>query len=189
MPQRELAHTSFKYDIQPINPNTGENQNGEGGETDGAVKIYPSALHAVSHRISGALNLEGTLIHELSHSVGLEFINEWRNKFEWISSETTEMFPGGALRYEVPKEPERCVTDYARVNAREDVSESIVAALKNPNILDPEKLQFIKSHLPISSEKLVPSIIAKTKGDISLPEIPQPVRYKRISRKRWAILT
>ncbi|MEK7080397.1 MAG: hypothetical protein AAB925_01010 [Patescibacteria group bacterium] len=40
--------------------------------------------------------------------------------------------------------PERCINNYARLGPEDDFSESMVAALRKPEILDGERLRFIK---------------------------------------------
>jgi hypothetical protein len=169
---------------QPLNPHTGKELNGWAGK-DGAIKLYPAALRAVPHRVAGVSNLEGTVIHELSHNLGTDFENRWRKEFGWESVETPEQLPGGAYRYERNKESERCITDYAQVNAAEDVCESMVGALRNPDMLDPARLNRIKEELlPQETQEVNVSSVKKDPSVLGLPQIEQPVKYKKVSRPR-----
>ncbi len=171
-------------DQQPINPHTGTPMNGY-GEQGGAIKLYPSALQSVGHRVPGVSNLEGTVIHELSHSLGTDFQNRWAREFDWAMLDEPEILPGGAQKNYQVSEPNRCVTEYAQVNPAEDICESMVAALRNPDILDSQRLQRIRETLmPSESVDVDISVTRKADNDISVPKLTQPVVYKTIPSKR-----
>jgi hypothetical protein len=166
-------------DIQGVNQNTGEDLNGYGA-LDKGLKLYPNSLKPIDHRVANVSNLEGTVIHELSHGIGENIEQQWRKEFGWKPRENREKMTGDAYSYEYTVAPENCVTDYARINAKEDLCESMVAALKNPEILDPARLKFIRSEL-LGQDPTVPTSDFETKnGDkITFPRLEQPVRYIR----------
>ncbi|MBP6888427.1 MAG: hypothetical protein KBC21_01870 [Candidatus Pacebacteria bacterium] len=169
---------------QPINPHSGKELNGWGG-SDGAVKLYPAALKPISHRVTGVSNLEGTLIHEFAHSLGVEFENMWRKEFGWEQMEKPEQLMNGTWRLEQNIEPERCITEYARINTAEDICESMVGALRNPGALDPARYR--KIHEELLPDKLgdVPNrITKKLQGTFQLPKIKEPFKYKRVLKRR-----
>ena len=176
-------------DNQLINPNTGEPMNGNGGQMDGAIKLYPNAFKNMNHRVVGVPNLEGTVIHELSHSISLDFRNAWKKKFGWVDLENGGVLPGGAKQYHRVADPSRCVTRYAEVSADEDVCESMVAALKNPNVLDLERLHFIEESFSLGEHKNSEIVEVQKIDSPTLPEISQPIRYKRVSPKKFEIKT
>jgi len=116
-------------DVQLINQNTGEAANGYGAG-DKAIKLYPNAFKLIEHRVSGVSNLEGTVIHELSHSIGSEFEKEWSERFGWKQRKNAEKLPNGLYSTEYNNDLDKCVTEYAKINSKEDICESMVAALK-----------------------------------------------------------
>lgn len=173
-------------DIQPPNPFTGGDMNGYSSRGK-AVILYPRAMEPIEHRVQGVSNLEGTLIHELAHNIGTEFENAWREKFAWISRETPEKMPGGANSYEYTDEPERCVSEYARINAAEDICESMVAAVKAPTVLDQERLQFIQSELLGEPATEAPTVDVVPKEHAFFPKIGKPVLYKLKKKGMFSI--
>ncbi len=168
-----------------VNPYTGEPANGWAGNRDGGVKIYPAALTG-EHRVAGVTKLEGTVIHELSHSLPDDFISKWREALGWkpAPDDPPLKLPGGAIRLEINDEPWRCITDYARANASEDICESMVGALRNQAALDPERLKIINETFPVEENELVVNTIRKNEG-IKLPELSQPIQYKRTPKRTF----
>lgn len=169
-------------DIQYANENTGMPLNGRGGAIDGAIKVYPAALEG-NHRIEGVSNLEGTIIHELSHSISVDLRNKWLKEFDWENLETPTPLPGGGTRYQIPKDPSRCVTEYAQISVAEDVCESMVAYLKNPKILDPSKLRFLMENFPRINAESDGIELLQVEADPQLPKFTMPIRYKLIEPK------
>ena len=181
------VHSVVIDNEQPLNPHTGNPMNGWGGK-DGAIKLFPVAFAGVPHRVADVSNLEGAVIHELSHSLGTDFENAWRKEFEWKSLDTPKALPGGSFQYEEVLEPNRCVTEYARVSAAEDVCDSMVAALRNPEALDAERLKKIKTELlPSTPREVTTTITKKNVHDYALPKIVEPILYKRVPKSRIVI--
>lgn len=173
-------HSILIDDIQKTNPRTGQDMNGYAGRDKG-IKLYPKVLEPAEHRVSGVSNLEGTVIHELSHNIDIDIINKWRKEMGWKDREVPEELPGGAYSYEYTEEPEKCVTEYARVSAEEDFCDSMVAALRSPEMLDPVRLAFIRKELLQEQEATVPegSEIERRLGNqVIFPKLGA-VRYKR----------
>lgn len=58
----------------------------------------------------------------------------------------------------------------------------MVAALKNPEILDPERLKFIQEKLLkfIPKRKISSTVERRSEHEIILPKIKSPVKFKRI---------
>ena len=164
-----------------------EEQNGFTYPNAQTIELNPPAIEFTPHRIKKVSNFEGTLIHEFSHNIvdtDVELFNKWNEKFGWeIIEQPIEKFPGGdPICYE-NEHPERCVSQYARLSPDEDIAESIVAALRDPKVLDPERLQFLKETLRLDKIDVVkaPEInIQRRSGkDIKLPQLESPVKYKR----------
>ena len=176
---------------QPVDPETGKGVNGMGAEKgDGIIKLYPRALEPVSHRVEGVSNFEGTLIHEFTHAlVNKEMLGKWKEAFEWMLDsnkvneikklglleklKTTSQKDWGSLHPNIWKlarvwevnQPEWCVTDYAKLGPEDDIAESMVAALKNPKILDGARLRFIKKNfLNETKEKESPVVDIKKRA-------------------------
>lgn len=160
------------------NPKTGEGHYGYAAVDDKAIKLYPRGLEFSPYRIENILSFEGTIIHELSHSIdkGRDFVNDWIKKFGWDLVETKK-----GKGWEL-KEPEKCINSYARLDPGEDICESMVAALRNPKLLDPERLKFLKEILrldEIDESKASKIDIQRREGkEIKLPKLESPVKYK-----------
>lgn len=163
---------------QPPNPNTGEEMNGYGAIKESAVKLYPRGQKFMPHRISRASNFEGTVIHELSHKFSIPLRNDWSRTFGWKMLESPVQLPGGAHQHYKCESPERCVSEYAKISPDEDLCESMVAAIKAPDTLDPERLAFIKEKIFGSSHQSTPSEIIK-QNRVTIPSVKQPVVFQR----------
>ncbi len=184
---RSVSHIAIDNE-QPLNPHTGEAMNGLGGR-DGAIKLYPAALSNQSHRVPDVSNLEGTVIHEFSHSLPTDFIKSWRKSFGWqFIMENPKTLPGGAVTIEETTQPERCITEYATINAAEDICDSMVAALRNPAALDAEKFEKIKIELlPESAKDVLVEVEKKSMNDQRLPQLSGPIKYKRVAQRVFRV--
>lgn len=165
-------------DKQPIEQ-TGEKRNGQGVMGDSAIKLYPAALEAKSHRVKPASNFEGTLIHEITHSLQDADIQEkWSKKFGWeyVDSEESK----SVLKV---KNPKRCITDYAgAIHPSEDICESMVAAFVAPDILDPERLKFLqKEFLGETDVTEMPEVKIQRNiaSEIKLPIIESDIKFRK----------
>jgi len=179
--------------VQEKNPKSGEDINGFRSEYDNSIYLYPRAVSPIEHRVNGVTNLEGTLIHELSHCL-TDIINdnEWARQFGWkhLKPGSGRILPGGFYSLWELKNPEKAVTNYAGGNdPGEDICDSMVAALRNHEILDKERLDYLTQKL-----KLHPAIkinepdisVKRFQGShISLPTLQSPIKFKR---KRGLIL-
>lgn len=165
-----------------INPNSGEEINGYNADSYDALLLYPRSLDPIDFRISGVSNLEGTVIHELTHNLVDMIFNEWVNKFDWEYLTKPRKLPGGMTSSHKIKRPERLVTDYASTNPSEDICDSMVAALKRPEFLDPERLDFLQKTL-IKTIDITQRFTTKVKrlhgNSITLPSIPSLFTFKR----------
>lgn len=138
---------------------------------EGTMILEPRAFEDVPHRVSKAANLEGTLVHEMGHQIQKEFDVEWREHFPWLyavddpdnwifdksgEKDISKLkFPinknSGRVAYRglYPRFPEQCVTDYARLSSNEDVCESIVSYMFDPEYLksvSPQKYDMVGRH-------------------------------------------
>lgn len=177
-------------DDQWVNLRTGKPMNGIGERGTGeAIVLFPSALEQKDHRVPNVSNLEGTVIHELSHTIADGALtDEWRKIFGWTKLEKPEKLVGGYYQFEKSADTKRCITDYAETAADEDICESMVGALLNPNALDKEKLEYIRGKILLqqeNSDKEKPfiSVIKKKESEMTFPKIQEPVKYKRVIRK------
>jgi len=164
-----------------------------------AFRFMPRGVETIPHRISSASNFEGTFIHELGHLIQSQFEDEWRKKFQWaycfdneeeweirkapngesrwFNKATSEMSPQG----QYPLQPDQCITTYARQNIGEDICESLVAYIYEPDRLQevsPEKYAILQSHDAKQKERADVSSQRVAKTEIRLPEIkPETIRY------------
>ena len=143
------------------------------------IRLYPKAFENIEHRVKGVSNLEGTLIHELSHKLAPEFVNEWSKKFGKKLKEEKKT-PGGSF---CEWEGENAVTELAKYDPIEDFCESMVAFFKNPSLLDVKRQKFIKENVlkETTKEKKISLITKKYSGsEITLPKIKSPLKVKFI---------
>lgn len=156
----------------------GDEMNGRSPQED-YIELYPNALKDIDHRVDKVSNLEGTIIHELSHKISLEIINSWKIKF---GKECDNLkAKGGANLHWQSNEPSSCVTDLARSHYSEDLCESMVAALKNPAILDQEKMKFLIDNnlIEADNQKDVTALIDKLSGSkMEMPIIELEIKFK-----------
>lgn len=161
---------------------SGEEASGYGEISCKAIRLYPQALQGISHRVPDVTNFLGTLIHEFSHFLITGSMQTgWCHLFGWEYRREERTLPGGAKTNYWITQPERCVTSYATLRPTEDICDSTVAALKNPEMLDQRKRQFLIDNLCLPSlrEASIPVEIKRLGGNsIVLPHVKQPVRYK-----------
>lgn len=169
---------------------TDEEENGYGAGKDGAMILYPRAFEHIEHRVPGVSNLEGTIIHELSHKIvdkNVKFAEEWARKFgekEKFESKGIET-PGGLRSFWKPKDNYPCVSNLAAYDNKEDICDSMVAALRNKQLLHHEKLKSIQEEVfAFSSGKGIHVSAERRLGkDIVLPMIKPLVKFKREKQK------
>lgn len=183
-------------DAKPMNEKSGELTNGHGVYHARLLSLYPNVFADVPNRVTGKVsNLEGTLTHELAHGLShvmLEgdmvvdmAVNKWRRIGNWRSGDERRILAGGEITNEVTSEPERCVTEYAKSDADEDMAESMVAALFDPEKLDPQKLQFLQANLPLDSSKQ--TTWNASLEDVKLPETPSEFRVKFLGKRIFTV--
>jgi len=181
--------TTIKYilinNVSKFNPQSGENFRGYSEGEMSAIQVYPEGRELMPYgRIEGVSNFDAIIIHECSHNIrkiDLDFVNKWRENF-WVFIEDFDKKRkmSGSDEYRLdydPINPDRCVSEYAKSSPDEDICESIVAALRAPAVLDPKKLQFIKSGL-LKEEKPSEKIVLQKRDKIELPKKGSPVKYK-----------
>lgn len=172
--------------VSKFNPQSEENFRGQGAGEMQAIEIFPEGRELMPYgRIEGVSNFEGILIHEFSHSIrkmDMDFINAWQKKFwkyvEDIDKRRKMKDVKYAFQYD-PIDPKKCVSKYAETTPDEDICESIVAAILNPDALDPEKLEIIRKKL-LGVEKDIPQVqlARKFEQDIGLPKLQNEIKYK-----------
>lgn len=165
---------------------TGEEENGYGAGKDRAMILYPRAFEPIEHRVPGVSNLEGTTIHELSHKVvkkNHKFKEEWTERFGEKTKfrEKGRETPGGMRSFWKPKDNYPCVSKLATYDSEEDICDSMVAALRNEQLLHPEKLESLREGIIKLAEKKEVSLetLKRSGKEISLPEIKSLVKFKR----------
>jgi hypothetical protein len=167
-------------DEQKTNPNDGKPQNGRAAKRDEAIILYPNAFEE-DHRVPGVDNLAGTVAHELGHSIEdqIKIKSDWMDKFGWsyAEPENIEELPSGKPQGHTLKNADQCVTNYAKMDPIEDLCESMVAALYNPDTLDKDKLNFIEKKIFTSSN--AESSEVKWEKQPEVPKIDSPVTYKK----------
>ncbi len=151
------------------NTKTGEDLSGNSPPKLNAIVLYPRSLSQKEHRILGVSNFEGTYLHEVAHCLqDQDFQKEWREKFEWkINNE--EGASGQPHQFYVNTRPELVPNSYASLDPQEDISDSFVAAMKNPGAIDPARVEFIKRYWLREGEKVDCAIERKTDSEITLP--------------------
>lgn len=163
------------------NPYSGEAVNGEAGRRDGMMWISRHGRLFCPHRIQTVSNFEGTLIHECAHRVTEDgdFEQKWRQEFSWRSVSPARQLPGGDVCRFINDEPHRCVTDYAALTPDDDIAESFVASIKDPDLLDPLRRAFIKiSFLNQLGASVSVSVLKRRPENINLPALPRVFRYR-----------
>ncbi len=137
---------------------------------EGTMVLEPRAFGDIPHRIARVQNFEGTLAHELGHQVDTEFFDEWRKFWpdvfneqdNWILDKRkgvpfTELNPPthkvtgqvATTESQYLADPQQCVTEYAKTKPVEDICESLVAYMYDPELFEaksPEKFELIRTH-------------------------------------------
>jgi len=135
------------------------------------LKIMPRAMDIdKTHRVEGVLNFEGTLAHEIGHFIEDIFLEEWRKYYQWREKREGEIAPGNKY----PVQPDECIDDYAKKDMQEDICDSLVAYIYNPQRLkeiSPTKFSIIESIENKEKERLEVSSRRLDKPEIKLPEI------------------
>lgn len=164
-----------------------------------AFRFMPRGIETIPHRIQTASNFEGTFIHELGHLIQGQLEDEWREKFKWAYCSDNEeeweirKAPNGENRWfhkktgemslqgQYPLQPDQCITYYARQNMGEDICDSLVAYIYEPDKLKeiaPEKSDILQSHDAKRKDKPDVSSQRVAKTEIRLPQIkPETVSY------------
>jgi len=164
-----------------------------------AFRFLPRGTELMPHRIHATSNFEGTFVHEMTHLIDKDFKQEWEEKFKWdwcseypddwetratpdgtekkfFNKQTDEMSPQGQFSLQ----PDQCITYYARQSMIEDICDSMVAYVYDPDLLktiSEDKYEILSKH---DARASAPEISAKriAKQAIKLPEIkPEIVRY------------
>ena len=168
------------------NPQTGEPTNGQFRQMERSIVMFPSGLTFEPHRVAKTSNFTGTLIHELSHGIGVDFLRKWIEKFKWHLRTQAGRLPGGMADENYCEEPERCVTDYARFNPGDDICESVVAALTDPGCLDAERMQFLMSNA-FNQQSGALTVSIQKMSIIQMPSLQGRVRYRLWESRTKAI--
>jgi hypothetical protein len=172
--------------VSKFNPQSEENFRGQGAGEMQAIEIFPEGRELVPYgRIEGVSNFESILIHEFSHSmrkVDMDFINAWQKKFWKYIKDVDKRRKMNGVRYafqQDPVDPQKCVSKYAQTTSDEDICESMVAALINPEVLDNEKLELTSKKLLSVKKNVLQIQLAKKSGqEVKLPEIDGQIKYK-----------
>ncbi|OGE04830.1 hypothetical protein A3B51_03490 [Candidatus Curtissbacteria bacterium RIFCSPLOWO2_01_FULL_41_18] len=105
---------------------------------------------------------------------------DWSREFGWrmVDSKDIRELPGGEKSSYICDMPERCVTEYARANESEDVAESFVAYICDPEKLDDEKLEFLHARYPRKEITIVAAEAKKLEGEaVEVPKVPSFIKY------------
>lgn len=144
------------------------------GTPEGTMVLEPRAFEDISHRIEKVQNLEGTITHELGHQIQDNLRGDWIKFWprasddpeNWIFDKAGKNLPIHKItgQKSTPpegrflKDQESVVSEYSKINSHEDICESIVAYLYDPERLkavSPEKFEIIqkRDHIinPITS--------------------------------------
>lgn len=173
--------------------------NGQARKEWQMFRFLRRGMQLMPHRIGKVSNFEGTFVHETSHLIQDDFLKDWFELFQWewcqdhmnhwefrtppdgskkrlYNKETGEMAP----QAQFPLQPEQCINYYAKLSPEEDICESIVAYIYDPNLLknvSPDKFEILATH---DAKNPLPKIstIRVSKDQIKLPEIkPETVYY------------
>jgi len=140
-PLEDIEYIIFDNE-EKENPNDLSKQNWEYNHIKKYVNILPNAFLQNNHRIWDFSNLKWTLIHEISHAFSMKTIDKFSSKFwnyikkEWKNIQQMRV-----------KNPEKCISEYAKINPNEDLSESIVWYLMDQVKLDINRKDFIDTYI------------------------------------------
>lgn len=118
---------------------------GHGAYFGNLIRLTPKPLKGGEYRVGSVSILKGTLAHEFTEALiyrseGKKFIEMWANLFGFEKDEEG--------KFTVCRSPERCVTEYACSAADEDICDSMVALLYNPERLDKTKAGALREQFP-----------------------------------------
>lgn len=163
----------------------------------GAIRIDPRGMRMdIEHRVPGLSNFKGTFAHEIFENIkDKKLFNEWRKDFEWdycsdypdewdvrkakddfhliYTNKKTGQLSFGMFT----TKPELCLNDYTKVNMKEDICDSAVAALFNPETIKNtsiDKYNKIKNRSSTAGTKENSISFRKIpSGEIKLSELPK----------------
>jgi hypothetical protein len=163
-----------------------------------AFVIMPKGMDInKEHRVGGISNFGGTIAHELVHFIEDDLKEEWNKNFKWedfkkeewesrvnssgqirnFNKKTGKMAPGNLY----PLQPEQCISDYAKKNIEEDICDSLVAYIYNPEKLkeiSPLKFSIIQSFEQKQKIDFKTSAQRLNKSDIQLPKVkPEIIKF------------
>lgn len=178
--------------VNLMNEKSGELSNGHGPTDDNKITLYPNALASIRNRVTDkASNLEGTLTHELTHGLNDVYLDiegsvtekyievAWMKIGNWTIGDKPRILPGGGISAEVTTDPDRCVTVYAQSDSGEDMCDSMVATLFDPEVLDEDKLYFLQTHFSPDLNKVSQWVVQQVPADqIKLPATPNEFKVK-----------
>ncbi|MBU6389018.1 hypothetical protein KGQ71_00725 [Patescibacteria group bacterium] len=163
-----------------------------------AFQLFPRGTGLMPHRIQAASNFEGTVAHETTHLIQEKFDKPWSERYRWeqcmnfpdewemrdspdgtrkvfYNKSTGEMAP----QFEFPLQPEECVTEYAKLNMHEDICESMVAYLCDPDrlrLVSPGKYEILE-RLDQKRESVTVASEVVPKEQVNIPR-PEPTTIK-----------
>ncbi|MES2970961.1 MAG: hypothetical protein V4702_01405 [Patescibacteria group bacterium] len=120
---------------------------------------------------------QATFCHELAHIAGLDskLSGEWFSAgYRWYSSPTK----GIEIVADIPNKPEECVSDYAQLKGQEDICESVVAYLLQPELLrakSPRKYNILGSIDQYDKTEPV-SVVGQEQPSVKMPTL-EAVRF------------
>ncbi|HAZ28552.1 MAG TPA: hypothetical protein DCY48_02120 [Candidatus Magasanikbacteria bacterium] len=159
------------------NKNLKNNQLMRGGEypVQKRFELFTPGIALAPYR-EGELpcsELEGTLIHELTHMVLENRLAQlWEGTdLGWRSVEPDELIelPGGAHTSFYNERPQECPTSYACLQGDDDRAESVIAYIFSPDTLDPKRKKILDQVFTQSSPNTKAVL---THMPVTLPELP-----------------
>lgn len=171
-------------DADRLNPFSGQAKFGSIDIDKNAIIVYPAGLSEEEYRFGEITRWEGILWHEIAHWLepGLFHRWQWMEKFGWVELNQPTMAPGGAELHWKCNQPERCISDYAKINLMDDFAESFVAVCFCPELLDQEKFFYLSSKMMMKKKIYPIQIDARLRlgEQIVHPFLYQPLYYKWI---------
>lgn len=186
----------FRYlmvdDRQPTYNKTGRPQNGVARTDLRTITLFPNAFQMTPSMLTDqASHLEWVLAHEESHGfedVKLEsgrLLDFWQKIGNWHQVDRKNLTGGGISIWDTT-EPERCLSELARVDAQEDLAESGAGRIFIPNKVDSLKLQFLEENLAIDRERQNPWGV-RIISDVELPKLPDEFQISAIPRRAFLV--
>ena len=147
------------------------------------VNILPNAFLQNNHRIWNFSNFKWTLIHEISHAFSMKTKEKFSSTFwNYIKKEWKN------IEQIILKNPEKCISEYAKINPKEDLSESMVWYLMDQVKLDIDRKNFIDTY--IAWKNIKNSWITVEKEEkLYLPKIEDITYFvEKKKRKKFILL-